>query len=412
MAAALANNRGLFSSLGSVDDEKVALLETVLDEMPTEDSDERALLLATLSNELTYGRPLGERAVLAHGAKDMARRLDQPATIVRVLNLVEQPLEAPPTLQERLADTAEALSLAESLEDPSLHFFAAVYRRINTLNAGDVELPAACLTVMRSLSDRLRQPILQWITTFHEAAQAMLLGDHQRAEVLATEALTIGTECGQPDALSFYGTQLLIIRHQQGRLGELVPIIEAVASETGMASYYNGALAAVYLDAGAESRALDLLETGANEGFRSLRMGIGWLDGITAYTEVAIELAASEPSRLLFDLLAPYHDQIGYNGLMPHEPVAMYLGALASVLGRYEVVEVFLDEASEFNQRTGATFARARTELARGRMLADRGARSDHDRARAILNEVRTDAAARGFGSVERRADSALRDLG
>jgi class 3 adenylate cyclase len=412
VAATLANNRGLFSSLGVVDDEKVAMLETVLDEMSTEDSNERALLLATLCNELTHGRPLEERRVLAHGAKDMARRLGEPATIVRVLNLVEQPLEAPPTLKERLADTAQALALAESLGDPSLQFFAAVYRRINTLNSGDVETPAACLAVMRSLSELLRQPILQWITAFHEAAQALLSGDHQRADDLAAEALAIGTECGQPDAVSFYGTQLLIVRHQQGRLGELVPIIEAVASETGMDSYYGGALAACYLDSGAESRALQLLEAGADEGFSSLRMGIGWLDGIIAFSEVAIELRVPEPSRLLFDLLAPYHDQIAYNGLIPHEPVAMYLGALALVLGRHDAADSYLDEAAEFNRRAGARFGRARTELTRGRMLADRGDRGDHDRARSMLNEVRTDAAARGFRSVERRADSALRDLG
>jgi hypothetical protein len=395
-----------------VDDEKVALLETVLDMMATDDSNERALLLATLCNELTHGRPLEERRVLAHSAKDMARRLDEPATIVQVLNLVEQPLEAPPTLPERLVDTAQSLALAESLGDPYLHFFAAVYRRINTLNSGDVETPAACLAVMRSLSDKLRQPILDWITTFHEGAQALLSGDHERAEVLATEALGIGTECGQPDAVAFYGTQLLLVRHQQGRMGELVPIIEAVASETGMSSYYNGALAAVYLDAGEERRALELLDDAADDGFRSLRMGIGWLDGIIAFAEVAIELRALEPSLLLFDLLAPYHDQIAYNGLMPHEPVAMYLGALASVLGRYDLVEPYLDEASEFSERAGATFATARAELTRGRMLVDREAPGDRDRARAILTEVRSDASERGFGSVERRADAVLRDLG
>jgi hypothetical protein len=90
----------------------------------------------------------------------------------------------------------------------------------------------------------------------------------------------------------------------------------------------------------------------------------------------------------------------------------MYLGALASVLGRYDIVEPYLDDASEFNVRAGATFATARTELARGRMLADRDAAGDHDRARAILTAVRSDATERGFGTVERRAAAALSGLG
>ena len=123
----MANNRGLFSSLGVVDTEKVAILEAVLDTMPPDDSNERALLLATLCNELIYGRPLDERQALADEAKNMARRLSDPATTVQVLTLVEQPLEAPPTLDERVADTTEALALAEVLEDPIRLYFAALY---------------------------------------------------------------------------------------------------------------------------------------------------------------------------------------------------------------------------------------------------------------------------------------------
>ena len=109
--------------------------------------------------------------------------------------------------------------------------------------------------------------------------------------MLATEALAIGTECGSPTPILSYGTELLIVRHQQGRLGELVPTIEAVASETGMSSYYNGALAAViWIRVNNGGRWSPRRQR--RYGFRSLRLGIGWLDGIIAFTEVAIELRA------------------------------------------------------------------------------------------------------------------------
>jgi len=410
VAAALGNNRGLFSALGIVDTERVGVVEAVLDAMPSDDSNERALLLATLCNELTHGRPLKERQAVAHAAKDMARRIGDPSTIVRVLNLVAQPLEAPPTLHERITDSTEALKLAEALGDPYHLYFAAVYRRISAMDGGDPEVPARCLDVMRSLSGKLRQPILMWITTFHEAAEALAAGDPERAEALSDQALAIGTDCGQPDALSFYGSQMVIVRHQQGRLEELVSIIESVAAETGMAGY-RGALALTFLEAGREGEAVALLDAAASDGFDSLMMGIGWLEAITAYAQVAIELHHQGSAALLFDLLAPYHDQVGFNGLMPLEPVAMYLGALASVLGRYDQAEALFIESAQLGERTGARFSLARNDLLLGRMLVERNEAGDAERARARLSAARDAARTNGYGNVERRAAGALHAL-
>ena len=56
--AALAGYRGFWSSVGQVDREKVAALETALSCMADVDSQERARILATLCNELTFSAPL------------------------------------------------------------------------------------------------------------------------------------------------------------------------------------------------------------------------------------------------------------------------------------------------------------------------------------------------------------------
>ncbi len=407
--AALANNRGLFTSLGVVDIDKVVMLESALDTMPREDSNDRALLIATLCNELTHGSPLEQRRRLATEAKDMAWRLADPATIVQVLNLIEQPLEAPPTLDERVADTIEALRLARVLADPYHLFFAAVYRRISAINSGDGQIGAECLDLMQSLSEGLRQPILMWISAFHEAAEALVVGDPERAEELSSRALEVGTECGQPDALSFYGSQMVIVRHQQGRLGELVPVVEAVAAETGMPNY-KGALAACHLE-GDPAEAAALLKAAAADGF-TLPIGIGWHEAIIAYAQVAIELEEPEPAALLYELLAPFRGQVSFNGLMPFEPVAMYLGGLASVLGRYDEAETYFGESAGISRRMGAQFAIARTDLLWGRMLLRCKGPGDVERARRLLETARAGAATRGYGGVERHADEALRHPG
>jgi hypothetical protein len=407
VSATLANNRGLFSSLGAVDEEKVAALGEVLAAIPPSDSGERALLLATLCNELTYGQPLAERRELASQAKTMARRLGDPTTIVRVLTLVEQPLEAPSTLDERVADTSEALVLAHELEDPTLLYFAAVYRRITAMQSGEFALSARCLDQMRAVSDKVGQPTLMWITKFHEAAEALLVGDHQRAEVLTLEALQMGTDGGQPDAVTFFGTQTMIVRHQQGRLGEFRPIIESVATETGMPVYLGG-VAAAHLDAGEEQRARELLDAAAEDGFASLPVGIGWLDGMIAYAEVATELKLERPAELLVDLLTPFHGQVNFQGLIPFEPLSMYLGGLCSVLGRYGDAETYFVEATEQNASGRRIFAQARTDLAWSRMLLARGEPADVVRAGELLERARRVAAEHGFALVESRAAAAL----
>ena len=74
VAAALANNRGIFSAVGTIDADKVEILEMALDRLAPDDPD-RALVLATLCAELTFGSPLERRQALADEAVALARVL-------------------------------------------------------------------------------------------------------------------------------------------------------------------------------------------------------------------------------------------------------------------------------------------------------------------------------------------------
>jgi hypothetical protein len=56
-------------------------------------------------------------------------------------------------------------------------------------------------------------------------------------------------------------------------------------------------------------------------------------------------------------------------------------------------------------------FFAVQSDLLWGRMLAERRAPGDTDRARELLTKTRTIAAANGYGAVERRAAGALQDL-
>ncbi len=407
VAAALGNSRGFFSSIGVIDSDKVAVLESALDALGDEDGRERALLLATLCSELALGTTLDRRQELADAARAMARRVGDPDTVIRTLNLVCDPLQVPSTLTERMVDAKEALELSELLGDPDLLFWTGAYSRLAAVQAGDFEMARRCLATMRAVISGLRQPTMIWVTLFNDAADALLSGDPDRAEQLATAALEIGAESGQPDAFGFYGAEIIGVRRQQGRYSELIPMIERVAAENPALPVFRATLAEGHMEAGNVDTARQMLEAAAAD-LASLPYDVVWIFAVASYADVAAELHAQAPARLLLDLLAPFDDQVLFIGATAGSPVAYYCGSLESVLGRYDEAERHFAKAAELNVRGQLEFSAAVTHLQWGRMLSARGGPGDLQRARDLLTLAHDTAVSRGYAGIARRATTAL----
>ncbi len=411
VAAALANNRGWNSSVGQVDEDRVEVLQAALDALPETDGPERACLLATLCSELTYGSSLEERIGLADEAKAVARRSGDPATLAVVLSLCSISTDTPARLSDSLEELAELRTLADSLDEPRRRFSGASIGFHFAFRAGQFDLADQLLETACLLAARLQQPGLVWTATFHSAARALSFGDAERADELATAALEIGTSSGQPDAFGLYGTQLASTRLVQGRYGEMVSLLEELAKQNPAIPAYTGALASSRMEAGDDDGARELIERAAARSF-AFPEDTTWFTVVITYARVAIELGLDDHAAALFERLAPFHDQVPNNGTIPHEPVAMFLGALTTVLGRYEEAESYFAEAQELNIRGRLAFAEASTNMYWGRMLRKRGGPGDAERARTLLTESRDIAAARGYASVERRATAELANLG
>ena len=409
-AAALENNRGWFTSLGQVDTEKVEVLEAALSVIGEADSPERALLLGTLCSELHYGAPLERRRGLADEAKAIARRLGDRATFVEIVGRTSVSLIAPSTLAGELADTAEAVAAARELGDPAKLLRVSEISSIAALRAGDFEQVAADLATAEALAEQLRQPLFLWELKYREAAMALVHGDPQAAERHATVALDVGTAGGQPDAVSFYGVQLMTARIQQGRLGELVALIADAADKNPTMPLFNAVLAYACMCSGDQASAVAVLEELAANSF-AFPEDSGWFAGVINCARVAIELQLVDHCGRLYEMLAPYHDQVPFNGLGPQDPVATYLGGLATVLGRYDDAEQHFREASRLNERGQMLYAAASTDLLWGQMLRRQNQPGDIERARALLEGARNSAASRGYARIERQAADELAAL-
>jgi class 3 adenylate cyclase/tetratricopeptide (TPR) repeat protein len=412
VAAALANHRGWVSAVGVIDTEKVEILEMALDRL-SPDNPDRALVLATLCSELSFGSPLERRQALADEALAIAESTGDDAVIVWVLNHAFNPFQAPSLLERSLAQTADALDRAERVGDPVLVIFAAWVRAEAAARAGDIDEMDRCREIMGSVAEQLDQPMLIWGYTYMRALRAQLAGDSDRAEELATEALQIGTDSGQPDVASIYGAQIVMVSAQRGTLGDLVPLLEQMAADApDIAGAITSALAVAHAEADRTEDARRLLQEFATTGF-TLSMDQLWLTGMTSYAEAAIVVPDPTFAEPLFDQLAPWAGQLATDGAATASaPVSHLLGGLATVLGRYDEADACFAQASEFNDRVGAKYFAARTDFSWGSMLAERDAPGDLEHARALLTKAHAVATAHHYGNVERRAAAALQALG
>jgi hypothetical protein len=233
----------------AIDTDKVRMLETALDRLSTASRD-RALVLATLCSELTFGSPVERRQALADQALAIAHSCGDDATIVRVVNHVTVPLQVPALLEQSLARTADAMVRAARVGDPVLLYRTADCRKIEAYRAGDVDEADRCFEIMGPMAEQLDQPSLNWELTYARAGRAQIAGDNDRAEELATEALQLGTDCGEPDATLIFGLQLVAVSGQRGSLGERVPRLEQAVAEAPGVVAMTASLAMALTDAG------------------------------------------------------------------------------------------------------------------------------------------------------------------
>ena len=204
------------------------------------DSVERALLLATLCNELSDG-PLERRQALGEEATAVARRIGDPATLVHVLYTVFVTARNVPSLQEQhLQASHEALELAESLGDPVHLFWAATGRHMTAMQNGDfvnatrrlaIEKSPAAVSVSRPCcgSPRFTRPPTP-------RSPATPIG-RRRWPLWRCRS---GTKAASPTP-SLLGAQLIVTRLHQGRLGELIALVsDVVAQNPGLAGFHAG----------------------------------------------------------------------------------------------------------------------------------------------------------------------------
>ena len=403
--AVLANTRGtLPTTIGDVDHERVAAFEAALDAVGGDDTPTRARILAALAAEMTYTGDRERRVLLADEALAIARRCGDAATLAVVLLCRWITIYCPDTLDELLANTEELLALAQRLDDPVIRAQALWLRGRTLAAAGDMEEANRHLEAAERLTEELGQPTLRFLVGTTVTVRTVLAGDLEEGERKAHAGFERGQATGQRDAPTFLAGHLFLVRLEQDRLGELEEQWAGVVAALPGLPTARSFLARILCELDRPEEAVEHYKLLAAENFTTLPRDVAWMLGMSHCAAVAASLGDRAGARVLFDLLAPYANQIVFTNAGAQGAVAHYVAILAATFGDFDEAHRRFAEAAATHERIGAPIWLARTRLEWARMLLIRAKPGDTDQAHNLLHQALATARDRGLTNIERRA--------
>jgi class 3 adenylate cyclase len=399
--AILANNRGTVSVTGKIDEDRIRAIERALELDDPPDPIRRARLLGLEALELGYEHRPERRRALADEALALARPVADPRTLGEVVRNALYAYWSSDALEIRLGLSDELLAAAEAAGDPALVFWAARAEMHARIEAGELERARVARDRMQGVADRLHLPTLRWISGFTAAGWWVLYGELGRAEEEAARGLQIGTEAGEPDAMTIYGGQLAVIRTHQGRAAEVIDMVAQGVAETPAIPWL-AALAWGNAWAGREPEALALVQRGAEDRFESINWDMIRKSGLAMYADAATECGATEAARILYELIEPWADELIWDTAVCHGLGRTFLGLLATTLGWDERADEHFELACRFHAENDLPhWSIARGQVAWAQSLADRG---DLPTAHAQAAQALALSTAHGYAIVEKRA--------
>jgi hypothetical protein len=395
--AALASDRGL-ARVGTVDDEQLAVIEAAI-EVADRSDPAYARLLALQALQLIHTPRFELRRDVARQAVELVEASDDPTLLPRTIAALTFALEGPGTLAVRRDLAVRAVAAATAAENPALEFWTRRAAYFVAVEAADPELARASLGRLSAIAAELGEPRLRWVATMYEAFQATMEARLDDAERLAEDALTIGTEIGEPEAFSLYAAQLFAARSFAGRYAELFPLVQGIMEANPEVSPFRLAYAITCLSVDREDEARAILHQGADERFERIPVDYTWMTTVIGYAVLAVELQDAASAAELYPILEPYAGEVAFSGVTSQGPISAYLGKLASLLGRHDDADAYLHRALDVTLAFGWRYHEATTLVALARSQHRRTGTLDGD-AVQWLDDAEAIATERGLDGV------------
>jgi len=374
----------------SATDEVVAVLEETLARLPPVATPLRARVLARLAMALYFSRQVERRIALSGEAVEIARRLDDRATLAYALLARHFALWGPDHVEERLGVASEILELSRRGGDREAAAWGTFWRMCDLLELGDTAAADEECQAFRRVSEELRQTHSLWLAAYLKATWALFTGQLAEAEPLIEQAYALGAQAQSPNALMVFAIQTFELRNLQGRLAELESVIRASVVQYPEIPAYRTGLALLFTEIGRESDARAEFERAAVNDFAAFPRDAAWMNAMGEAARVAAHLRDAPRAAALYAKLEPYAARsivvpfaAACEGSISHS-----LGLLAATLGRADEAVSRYQHALEANLGMGARPWAAFTRYRYAETLLARSRGGDRERGIALLAEA------------------------
>ncbi len=156
---------------------------------------------------------------------------------------------------------------------------------------------------------------------------------------LVPEGYATGSQVQPSNARQAYSGQLVTLRYDQGRLGEVEDAVRDYVERYPLFAAWRCALALVLAETGRPDEAREQFDQiAAAGGFTALPRGTGWLLGLDLAGKAAVAVGGTSHEEDLYDLLLPLEERLVLIGMGTSYAgaVAPTLAGLARRLGRLE----------------------------------------------------------------------------
>jgi DNA-binding winged helix-turn-helix (wHTH) protein len=396
----------LVANLGVAGAAALPLIEETLQAIGEADSAARAELLSFLAKAryMCGQSDLAEPAIAASIA--VARRSGDAKALISAYRARWFSPYPPDKLAQRLEATTEMLRLAEEIGDGEMQRDAHDLCFYDQLELGNLGRADEHLRCSGELGEAIRQPFYITNHLVYRAMRAIMEGRYDEGEALAREALKAGQRMRRDSAEGLFSMQMFAIRRDQGRLGELAPVLDAFVRDPNAGAVWRPGLALLYAKLDMADGARREFEALAADEFGNVARDALWPTCLAYLSEVAVYLGDRPRAEVLYRLLQPYQ---GRNLLVGASvaflgAAADYLGMLAASLGYGDNARKHYEDALELNARMAATPWLARTRYRLAILLRGAG---ESERAASLFDAALATSRELGMAGLERRVRAA-----
>jgi tetratricopeptide (TPR) repeat protein len=386
---------------GFVDESHVALLVEALERIGSADGPLCVRLMSSLARALYWSGEARRRAALAHAALQMARRLDDPATLAFALSSAQLATGGPDATEQGLEWLRELFALTEPTGESMLSLDARSRHVDLLLELDDLAGADVAIEALERLARETRDPHAAAFAPLQRARRATIEGRFEDARDLLASVAELSGELPATTVPMSVASQLAVLNWVQRGPASLGEDVRAYADSVPAMPIWRAALAASLAAGGRLAEARLEFDRLAADDFAALPRDNLWFGAVAALTETVAVLNLPDRALELYEQLAPY---AGRNIVTPTVaflgPVDMWLGILACAGGRGEAALEHLSHARTSATRNGARVSLPRISVHEADVLIELGGADRRACAEALIARAAADGEALGSRSV------------